>query len=51
MRTIGLTLIPITGGSVVMFLSHMTIALLVKQNQSDWPHHSTAAWTAVGYVG
>ncbi|KAK7691885.1 hypothetical protein QCA50_005289 [Cerrena zonata] len=35
-------------GSVVMFLSHMTIALLVKQNQSDWPHHSTAAWTAVG---
>ena len=35
------------GGSVVMFLSHMTIALLVKQYQADWPHHSVAAWTAV----
>lgn len=40
----------IIGGSVVMFLSHMTIALLVKQNQYDWPHHKTAAITAVGCV-
>ncbi|KAH8087784.1 general substrate transporter [Cristinia sonorae] len=34
-------------GSAIMCLSHLTISLLVRQYESDWPAHVTAAWTAV----
>ncbi|CAL1711576.1 unnamed protein product [Somion occarium] len=34
-------------GSAVMSISHITIALLVRQFELDWPHHTMAAWTCV----
>ncbi|KAG6888375.1 hypothetical protein C0995_008811 [Termitomyces sp. Mi166 len=37
-------------GGALMALSHVTIALLVYQFESDWPAHSTAAWAAVGGI-
>ncbi|KII95512.1 hypothetical protein PLICRDRAFT_34394 [Plicaturopsis crispa FD-325 SS-3] len=38
------------GGSAVMAMSHMTIALLIRQCEADWSAHTTAAWIAVGGV-
>jgi hypothetical protein len=32
----------------MMAASHLLIALLVRQYESDWPAHRGAAWTAVG---
>ncbi|KAF5375573.1 hypothetical protein D9615_009217 [Tricholomella constricta] len=37
-------------GSAVMACSHLTIALLVSQFESDWAAHSTAAWAAVAGI-
>lgn len=39
-----------TGGSTVMALSHLGIALLVISFQSNWEAHRLGAWMAVGYV-
>lgn len=36
------------GGSIVMSLSHLMIAILVYLFQYDWSSHSIAAWVAVG---
>ncbi|KAJ6493163.1 general substrate transporter [Mycena sanguinolenta] len=38
------------GGSAVMGLSHLTIALLVQLFQDNWPEHATAAWVAVAGI-
>ncbi|KAJ7175065.1 MFS monosaccharide transporter [Mycena crocata] len=38
------------GGSAVMAASHLLIALLVQQFQTDWPAHGIAAWTAVAGI-
>ncbi|KAF8142694.1 MFS monosaccharide transporter [Mycena galopus ATCC 62051] len=35
------------GGSAVMALSHLTIALLVQLFQNNWVEHAAAAWVAV----
>ncbi|KAF8058682.1 general substrate transporter [Lyophyllum atratum] len=37
-------------GSALMAASHLTIALLVSQFESDWAAHSTAAWAAVAGI-
>ena len=36
------------GGSVVMTVSHLSIAFLVLSYQADWSAHPMAAWVAVG---
>ncbi|KAK7057875.1 MFS domain-containing protein [Favolaschia claudopus] len=38
------------GGSAVMTLAHLTIALLVQLFQDDWPEHAMAAWVAVAGI-
>ncbi|GLB37892.1 putative major facilitator superfamily, sugar transporter (TC 2.A.1.1) family protein [Lyophyllum shimeji] len=37
-------------GSALMAASHLIIALLISQFESDWAAHSTAAWTAVAAI-
>ncbi|KAJ7612035.1 general substrate transporter [Mycena polygramma] len=38
------------GGSAVMAFSHLVIAILVQQFQTDWPAHGLAAWVAVAGI-
>ncbi|KAF7288772.1 MFS domain-containing protein [Mycena indigotica] len=38
------------GGSSFMAASHLIIAVLVMQFQSDWSSHAIAAWTAVAAI-
>ncbi|KAJ7146886.1 MFS monosaccharide transporter [Mycena epipterygia] len=38
------------GGSALMAASHLIIAILVQQFQSDWPSHAIAAWAAVAGI-
>ncbi|KFZ07066.1 hypothetical protein V502_09882, partial [Pseudogymnoascus sp. VKM F-4520 (FW-2644)] len=35
-------------GSVVMFVSMVTVGIIVAKFRHDWPAHSTAGWIAVG---
>lgn len=35
-------------GSVVMFISMVTVGVIVAKFQHDWPSHKAAGWTAVG---
>nr|GAT57997.1 predicted protein [Mycena chlorophos] len=38
------------GGSAVMAISHLSIAVLVLQFQSEWSSHAFAAWVAVAWI-
>jgi hypothetical protein len=39
-----------TGGSAVMFVAHLGIAMLVYQFQASWAQHPGAAWASVACV-
>lgn len=35
-------------GSVVMFVSMVSVGIIVAKFRHDWPSHATAGWIAVG---
>ncbi|KAI5995254.1 general substrate transporter [Pisolithus orientalis] len=38
------------GGSALMTLSHIVIAILIYHYEGNWPAHSSAAWVAIMYA-
>ena len=38
------------GGSIVMTISHIVIAILVGKFSSNWPAHRSEGWTSVAFL-